>query len=84
MTTVASHVLGLQVAAVRVPFKQLDVPDDLKPLLHAWTQVDPDASVELQFPLVPFVGPVLASHGLGLHLAAVRVPFKQVDLPETL
>ena len=48
----------MHVAAVRIPVEQPLVPDTVYPTLHVGWHVDPDASVDVQFPTPPFVGAV--------------------------
>jgi hypothetical protein len=67
----ASHDFGMHVAAVNSPAKQLDGPDTVYPALQVGWHVDPDTRLFVQLPLSPFAGAVDASHGSGLHLAAV-------------
>jgi hypothetical protein len=80
----ASHDFGMHVAAVNSPAKQLDGPDTVYPALQVGWHVDPDTRLFVQLPLSPFVGAVDASHGSGLHDAAVNVPAEQFDVPDTL
>jgi len=80
----ASHGLGLHVAAVNLPAVQLDVPETVYQSSHVGWHVDPDARFDVQLPLSPLVGSADASHGLGLHFAAVKVPAVQLDVPETV
>ena len=52
--------------------------------MHVGWHVDPLASELVQSPTPPFVGDVDASHGLAMHVAAVRVPALQDDVPDTV
>ena len=76
--------LTLHVAAVRVPLVQLDVPLTMYPSLHVGWQVDPLARLSVQSPTPPLAGAADASHGFALHVAAVRVPALQLDVPLTV
>ena len=80
----ALHGLGMHIAAVNAPRLQLDMPETVYPLSHVGWQDEPEARFEVQFPFIPFVGACDASHGLGLHVAAVNVPAVQYDLPDAV
>ena len=78
------HEFAEHVEAVSVPALQDDVPDTVYPELHVGWQVDPLARELVQSPTAPFVGAVDASHGFAEHVAAVRVPALQDDVPDTV
>ncbi len=46
--------------------------------------VDPDARLDVQFPLAPFVGLADASHGFTTHVAAVKLPALQLVTPDAV
>eukprot|EP01048_Picozoa_sp_COSAG05_P027164 COSAG05_NODE_7786_length_770_cov_1.035768_2_plen_85_part_01 len=71
-------------AAVNVPAKHDDVPDTVYPDSHTGWHVLPDASELPQSPTAPFTGATDASHGSGLHVAALSVPAKHDEDPETV
>ena len=71
----ALHGFAEQVAEVRVPALQDDVPDTVYPELHVGWHVEPLARELVQPPAPPFVGAADASHEFPLHIAVlVRVP----------
>jgi hypothetical protein len=74
----------LHVAAVSFPAWQLDRPDAVNPMLQVGWHVDPDVRLDVQVPAAPFEGGVDASHGSGLHVAAVNSPARQLDVPDTV
>jgi hypothetical protein len=78
----ASHVFGLHVADVNFPAKQLVAPDTTKLLLHFGRQTSPDARLFVQVPAAPFAGTGTGVHIFGLHVAAVKVPAKQLVGPD--
>ena len=57
---------GEQIAAVRRPSKHELFPDTSKPILHDGAHVEPEARLDVQVPLLPLAGGVLASHGAGV------------------
>lgn len=73
----------VHVAAVKVPARHDDGPDTVYPAVHTGWHVLPEASELLQSPTPPFIGATDASHGSGRHMAAVSVPAKQDDGPDT-
>ena len=52
--------------------------------MHVGWHVEPEASVAVQSPTLPLAGATDASHGLGEHVAAVRLPAKHFDVPDTV
>jgi hypothetical protein len=78
------HTFGLHVAADNVPARQLDAPDTTKLRLHVGRHFDPDGRLFVQVPTTPFAGGVDASHGFGMHVAAVNFPAVQLDVPDTV
>jgi hypothetical protein len=80
----ALHGFAEQVAEVRVPALQDDVPDTVYPELHVGWHVEPLARELVQSPAPPFVGAADASHGFAAHVAAVSVPALQDDVPDTV
>jgi hypothetical protein len=51
---------------------------------HFGWHVDPDSRLDVQVPVSPFAGLADASHGFGLHVAAVKFPAKQLVGPDTV
>ena len=74
----------LQVAGVSVPVEQLEVPEATKPELHVGEHVALEAKEDVQLFALPLVGAVAALQGLGVHMAAVSVPAKQLLVPDTV
>ena len=72
------------VVSVRMPALHDICPDKVYPALHVGVHDAPCARAELQSPTPPFVGAADASHGLAKHVAAVRVPALQDDVPDTV
>ena len=52
--------------------------------MHMGWHVLPEANVAVQLPAAPFAGAAEASHGFGLHVAAVTVPAEHDVLPDTV
>ena len=76
---------ALHVAAVKTPpEEQEDWPETINPALHEGWQVLPAARVLVQVPTAPFVGAVAALQLLAEHVAAVSVPAKQLEVPDTV
>ena len=50
--------------------------------MHAGVHVEPEASELVQSPTAPLSGAPLASHGFGVHVAAVSAPAVHDEVPE--
>lgn len=74
--------LSIHVAAVRTPRLQLDAPDTVYPLSQVGWHAVPDARLERQVPMTPFVGAAEASQGEGEHVAVVSTPRLQLEGPD--
>ncbi len=74
----------MHVAAVNTPKEHELVPETVYPELHVGWHVDPLAREPVQSPAPPFAGAADASHGFAKHVAAVRVPALQDDVPDTV
>jgi hypothetical protein len=72
-----------QVPPARFPARHEKLLESAKPVLHTGLHVAPDGRLLLQSPMFTFVGAVTV-HGLGLHVAAVKVPAEQLDVPDTV
>ena len=76
----ASHGFAEHVAAL-IPPALIDLPDAVYPASHRGSHDEPDASSDLQSPLLPCAGATEASQGFADHVAAVSTPALQLDLP---
>jgi hypothetical protein len=75
---------AVQVAAVKVPVVQLEVPLTVYPGLQVGAQVLPLARLLVQSPAVPLPGALDASQGFAAQVAAVKVPEVQLEVPLTV
>jgi hypothetical protein len=77
----AGHLRILQIAAVKLPVKQLVLPETSYPVLQVGWHADPEAKLETQVPIPPFAGAETV-HREAVQVAAIKFPTRQLELPE--
>lgn len=79
----ASQGFGSHVAVVKFPSIQLAGPDTVKPASQPSRQDPPEASVDVQLPTLPLLGPMIDSQGIGEHVDVVSCEFEQLVCAES-